>query len=246
VNPGRSHRYALYFAPSPDSLWWDAGCRWLGRDAARGIACPQPRIAGVPPKLLREITAKARRYGFHATLKAPFRLARGASEAALVALAESFCAAQEPVILEGMQVQALGSFLALRPAGPADAVGALAMRCVSCFDALRAPLDADELARRRLASLTERQEALLKQWGYPYVAEEFRFHMTLTDSLSRVDAGTAEAIRKAAEEYFSVPCATQPMTVDALTMFREEEAGAPLSLWRRIEFRSAAPAGGKV
>jgi putative phosphonate metabolism protein len=242
MNLRRSHRYAVYFAPSPASLWWDAGCRWLGRDAARGTACPQPRIAGVAPEVLSKITAKARRYGFHATLKAPFRLADGASEAALLALAQSFCATQEPVILDGVRVQALGSFLALRPAAPADAIGALAMRCVRAFDVLRAPLDEAELARRRQARLSERQEALLAQWGYPYVDTEFRFHMTLTDSLARLDGDVAGRIRAAAEDHFSAPCASEPMAVDGLAIFREAAAGAPLSLWRRIGFGPAAHA----
>ena len=33
------------------------------------------------------------------------------------------------------------------------------------------------------SGLTDRQEALLTQWGYPYVMEEFRFHITLTGAL---------------------------------------------------------------
>jgi ribose 1,5-bisphosphokinase len=232
----RGCRYALYFAPSPKSPWWDAGCRWLGRDAARGVECTQPKVAGVAPEVLRQLTANARRYGFHATLKAPFRLANDVTETELIALAEAFCATQAPVVLQDVRVRALGTFLSLRPTGTSDAIDALAFRCVRHFDALRAPLDADELAKRRRAPLTARQEALLKQWGYPYVDGEFRFHMTLTDSLAHLDGAAAHSLRRAAEEHFLAPSAIEPLRVDALAIFREEKAGAPLSLWRRIEF----------
>lgn len=243
-------RYAIYFAPAPVSPWWQAGCRWLGRDAAHGGQCTQPAVAGVPPLMREKLTANARRYGFHGTLKAPFRLMDGFSESHLCAMAEAFAERQQTIALDDVQVRPLDDFLALRATGPADRIGALAMRCVSYFDILRAAPAPAELARRRHAGLSPRQEALLQRWGYPYTEEEFRFHMTLTDSLAGVDEDTAYALRKAAEECFA-PALRAPLAIDAITLFREDEPGRPFSAWRRFPFSTntaepALPTSGRL
>lgn len=232
-------RYAIYFSPAPDSLWWDAGCRWLGRDASSGIEFEQGQVPGLPPLLLAKLTADARRYGFHATLKAPFRLAGGGAASHLAALATEFAAAQRPIVLEGLQVRPIGDFLALRPSGPGAEIGALATRCVAYFDALRAaPTDA-ELARRRHAGLNARQEWLLQRWGYPYTEEQFRFHLTLSDGLSGVSAGSVCLLRQAAEQRFAAAGAGAPLVIDALTICREEGPGAAFAIWRRFPFGAA-------
>lgn len=243
-------RYAIYFAPAPVSPWWQAGCRWLGRDAAHGALCTQPAVAGIPPLMREKLTAHARRYGFHGTLKAPFRLADGFAESHLSAMARAFAELQQPIVLDGVQVRPLDDFLALRAAGPADRIGALAMRCVSYFDMLRAAPAPAELARRRRAGLSPRQEALLQRWGYPYTEEEFRFHMTLTDSLADVDEDAAYALRKAAEECFA-PALRTPLAIDAITLFREDEPGQPFMAWQRFPFGASAaepalPASGRL
>ena len=239
-------RYALYFAPPVNSNWWQAGCNWLGRDAETGATVDQPRVAGIPSLLMTTLTASARRYGFHATLKAPFALGEGFNEAHLLAMAAAFCRVQQPVTLPALQVRRLDTFLALVPAAPAPEVNALAMRCVAYFDLLRAPPDADELARRRRARLNVRQEALLLRWGYPHTEEAFRFHMTLTDSLAALDDDTAYALRTAAEANFRTLLAAdnQAMAaIDGLTVFREDAAGAPLTVLARFPFGAIASAG---
>ena len=232
-------RYALYFAPSPASPWWTAGCRWLGRDAITDTEFTQMPIPGISLLALAKWTYVARRYGFHATLKAPFRLANGFSESDLATMAQAFSATQTPFVLEPMQVQPLGDFLALRPSGAHEQTRAMAMRCVRSFDALRAPLTAAELAQRRKLGLTDRQEILLTRWGYPYTEEEFHFHMTLTDGLRGVRPEIVEAIRLAAEEHFAAAIRTGSPVIDALTIFREEQPGAPFCVWRRFPFRPA-------
>ncbi len=233
-------RYGLYFAPAPDSPWWEAGCHWLGRDPARAIRCPQPALAGVSPSMLEKLTADARRYGFHATLKAPFRLAGGFSESHLALMAQSFADVQHPIPLERVQVCLSDDYLTLRPAAPLSALGALAMRCVSYFDTLRAAAAPAELAHRRCVGLSARQEALLQRWGYPYVEEEFRFHMTLSDSLAAAHENVVHALRKAAEARFAQVLEAAPLVIDALTVFREDEPGAPFSVWQRFPFRAHA------
>ena len=140
-------RYALYFAPQPGSPWAEAGNGWLGRDAEREHAVAQEIVPGMPSVLLSQLTSGARRYGFHATLKAPFHLAPGFSEANFEAMAAAFCQAQRRITVPSLKVKPLDRFLALRPEGAEDEIGALAMRCVSYFDLLRAAPADNELAK---------------------------------------------------------------------------------------------------
>lgn len=240
-------RYALYYAPAPGSALWNAGSRWLGRDAACGDALPQPAVDGIAPAVSERLTRTPRRYGFHATLKAPFRLAPGFTEDDLLTMAQAFAACQRPLPLGTLAVRTLGHFLALCPTGNAEDIQALAMRCVRYFDPLRAPPPADELARRHAAGLTPREQALLRRWGYPYTEEIFRFHLTLSDTLRGLDAATAAALRAAAESYFASASAVPP-ALDALAIFREDAPGEPFRLRQRFAFpedasTSAASAG---
>lgn len=244
-------RYALYFSPAPGSAWWTAGCRWLGRDPASGTVLPQPAIRDRPELTLAELTVDARRYGLHATLKAPFRLMPGFSEEHLQTMAQAFASAQTAVMLDETEVRPMGSFLALRPRGPHDALRSLAMRCTAYFDLLRDLPAAAEITKRRRAGLTERQDALLLRWGYPYTEEEFRFHMTLTDSLADAKDDVIQAVRDAAEQCFAEARLGPALVVDALTIFKEEMPGAPLTVWRRFPFQShemdgSIPAPGRL
>ncbi|MCU0855258.1 MAG: DUF1045 domain-containing protein, partial [Rhodobacteraceae bacterium] len=63
-----------------------------------------------------EITATPRRYGFHATLKPPFRLAEGRSAEELRAAVAELAAATSAIRGARLHLQRLGPFLALVPA----------------------------------------------------------------------------------------------------------------------------------
>ena len=89
--------------------------------------------------------------------------------------------------------------------------------CVCAVDTFRTPANEAELQRRRAANLTPRQEFLLMRWGYPYVLDEFRFHMTLT---RRLLPDEKPALLAAANEHFAAVLG-QPLDVDALTVFAE-------------------------
>jgi ribose 1,5-bisphosphokinase len=244
-------RYAIYFAPQPGSAWAAAGGSWLGRDVAKCEEFSQERIVGIPPLLLAKLTADARRYGFHATLKAPFHLAEGYTEEHLQAMARAFCDTQTSFILHTPQVRPIADFLALRPDPADEHTATLAMRCVNYFDLLRAAPNESELTKRRVRGLSPRQETLLQRWGYPYTEEEYRFHMTLTDDLSTVDDDVVYDLRKAAERHFAELIATTPLTVDAITIFREEQQGAPFLAWKCFPFgdhlqQASLPASGRL
>lgn len=207
-------RYALYYAPPPGT-WAETAARWLGRDAVSGEARMQPHLA------LAGLTASARRYGFHATLKAPFRLAEGSSEEDLLAAVEVFAAGIAPFSVEGLRVAVLDGFLALVPSGDASALDTFAAQVVVRFERFRAPLAAEDRARRRPEQLSERQRALLDTYGYPWVMEEFRFHMTLTDRLTPEQSARLQPL---AEADFT-PVLPRPLVLGALSVFAEDAEG---------------------
>jgi len=236
-------RYALYFTPSADSCWHAAGARWLGRDAFTGAACEQVDVPGVPPQALARLTADARRYGFHATLKAPFRLAAGFTEAHLLKMARAFCAVQKTLVLRQLHVAPHRGFLALQAGDEQDEeIRALAMRCVAYFDLLRAAPSDAELARRR-PGLTPVQEALLQRWGYPHTGELFHFHMTLTGALDDIAPAAVTSLRETAARHFADAARREPLTIGALTILRETHPGAPFLVWKRFAFADCPAAG---
>jgi putative phosphonate metabolism protein len=180
-------RYALYHLPSADPLASFAA-RWLGWDPVSGRETVWDTPMSGLPRPLRELTRAARKYGFHATLKAPFRLAPGASLDDLRGACRQIASAQPSVLVPHLSLTRIGGFLALTADGDQSGLSALAAACVSGLDHLRAPLSADEISRRRPDTLTPQQRTLLLDWGYPYVMEQFRFHMTLTGDLPAVEA----------------------------------------------------------
>ncbi len=235
--PTTTRRYAVYFAPAQDSALWHAGSRWLGRDAATGAALEQPAGNGIDPGRLAEITAAPRLYGFHATLKPPFRLKDGTDEAALTAAVEEFASRQSVFSAGRLGVGRLGRFLALVLTDGSSEMNALAGATVRELDVFRAPPDRGELDRRRQAGLTPRQEAHLVAWGYPYVMDEFRFHMSLTGAFD--DDLLRDRIEDALKGIFA-PITADPLVVDAVCLFRQEERRAPFLLTGRFPLGSSA------
>ena len=224
-------RYALYVAPPPGhplKLFADA---WLGRDPDRDERVPQPLVEGLAPERLHEITAFPRRYGFHATLKAPFRPVPDLAADALQADVAAFAARQSPILLP-LKVGELGKFLGLVPAGPAQEIDELAAACVRGFDRYRAPLSAQERERREPDRLSPTERAHLERWGYPYVLDRFRFHMTLTGPLPEPERHSVRAILTA----LLAPLLTQPLRIDQLALFVQTHEVAPFRVAARFPF----------
>ena len=132
-------RWALYFAPDSGSDLAQVGAAILGRDAESGRELEQPALPGVLPERFAQLTESPRRYGLHATLKAPFRLAEGRSAADLSAAVRRFAARTAAVDIPGLRLERLGFFLALAPAVACPAIRILAAACVAEFDGFRAP-----------------------------------------------------------------------------------------------------------
>lgn len=184
-------RYAVYYAPPVGSALAAFGASWLGWDASSGepVAHPVETLGGLA---VDEITRTPRKYGFHGTLKPPFRLADGTDFAGLRAAFGDLACTIQPFDGPPFRLARLGAFLALVPAEPCAPLRDMAAACVQSIDAFRAPPTETELKKRRANRLSEPQEANLTRWGYPYVLDEFRFHLTLSGRLDPEDADNVE------------------------------------------------------
>uniref|UniRef100_UPI0025923DAA DUF1045 domain-containing protein n=1 Tax=uncultured Methylobacterium sp. TaxID=157278 RepID=UPI0025923DAA len=120
-------RYALYFTPKPGTDLARFGNAVLGYDNHSGVEVPRPE--GMAD--LADVTDSPRRYGFHATLKAPMRLAPGTAEADLLAAAETLAADHPPVPVGLLRVATLGAFTALIPDAAPPELGLFAAECVA-------------------------------------------------------------------------------------------------------------------
>lgn len=209
-------RHAVYYTPPPGAFA-DFGAGWLGWDVAQGARANRTLdVEGA-----EEITATPRRYGFHATLKPPFRLAEGRTVGELEAAVANVAAATPAIRGAHLHLQRLGPFLALVPASDHAPFSALADAMVRNLDVFRLPPSDAEIARRRTAGLTPAQDGHLLRWGYPYVFEEFRFHMTLSGKLdpataARVEAALASVLAQV------VP---NPFDITDVTLAGEDEDG---------------------
>lgn len=223
-------RVALYWAPEVADPLHAAGSRWLGRDAETGAFVAQPALDGVA-----EVTADARLYGLHATLKPPFRPLAPYAEVAEAARA--LAARLAPFDLPPLAVRDLEGFLALRETAPCPELHALADSCVEGLDAFRAPPDEAELARRRKARLTAEHEENLLRWGYPYVFGAWRFHVTLTRRLR--DEAERARVTAAAEREVG-PAADRPRRVSEICLFTQAAPGQPLLIAERLPLSARA------
>jgi putative phosphonate metabolism protein len=208
-------RYAIYYTPPEGSLARFASA-WLGWDLAGAAPVAHPAIPGVD---VARVTETPRKYGFHATLKPPMRLAEGRGADDLAQVVDALCATLAPVRLEGLELSRLGRFLALTPVGDVTALNTLAARLVADLDRFRAPPDAAELARRRAGGLSAAQEAHLARWGYPYVMDEFYFHMTLSGPLDD-PAPVEDALAP-----LLAPLPLAPFVIDAVALVGERPDG---------------------
>jgi hypothetical protein len=237
-----STRFAIFAAPGTGSAD-AAGVRlrekaeqWLGRSVTGGQA-PRGVPAGLTRAAVDAMTVDARRYGFHGTLKPPFRLAEGRTPEELDAAVARFAAGAAGAVVPRLSLARLGGFFALVPGAEAAGLGALADDVVKFFDGFRAPPTEAEIARRKPSGLTPRQRELLAAWGYPYVLDEFRFHLTLTDRIPRERRPQVERVLG---DWFA-PLLGVTVPVDALALFTEAEPGAPFALHSVHRLRPIPP-----
>jgi len=211
-------RYGIYYTPRHGALA-DFGAAWLGWDPVAGQSVAHPAVDGLPCAI-SEITTSPRKYGLHGTIKPPFYLAVGMDADGLASNFEGLCSKLRPITMGGLVLARLGNFVALKIDGDQTPLTDLAATVVRELDVFRAPASQAEMARRRTANLSAEQEALLVQWGYPYVMEEFRFHMTLTGHLGTDIEATMNALAP-----HVAPLLKRPFEIDSLTLVGEDKNG---------------------
>jgi putative phosphonate metabolism protein len=228
-------RYAIYYAPDPGTALDDFGASLLGYDARSATDLPFPGDVTLIMPDWHDLTRDPRKYGFHATLKPPMALAEGRTEAELMAACEAFANALRPVPLIEPIVDTIAGFIALLPARRSAELQRLAADVTREFDSFRAPLTPENRARRNPEKLTPRQCEYLDRWGYPYVMEEFRFHLTLTRRLAAEERARLEPELRQR----TLPFAQAPLEISEISLFREAEPGAPLTIAARFPFGSS-------
>lgn len=208
----RYKRVAIYHVPS--GAFHSAGSSWLGWDNRAGRALDQPM--GSAGKTIRP-----QKYGFHATIKAPFKLNDGCHIDTLITATQGLCASLSAVDIGTLRLKRIGGFLAIVPQSPSEELLHLAQTLVTKLDTFRSPLTQDDIARRRKSRLSARQDALMLDWGYPYVLEQFKYHMTLTDRLS--DQALVASETDAAQHFAKF--LTNPYSINNVSLCAEDQDG---------------------
>jgi putative phosphonate metabolism protein len=217
-------RYAIFFVPASETPLYRTGAALLGYDVYTGKPLPFPDGLALSHDDWRALTSEPRVYGFHATLKAPFRLAPGRSTEELAAQLATFATARAPVPIVSA-VRTIGSFAAVVPAEPSAALNQLAGDCVRAFEAFRAPLNDDERRRRLASPLSARHKENLERWGYPYVFDDFRFHMTLT---GRIAAATQDPVLACLRRLVAIE--GRPLAIDRVALLCQPDRDTPFHL----------------
>ncbi len=226
-----SRRYAIYFAPPPGSSLEAFGRSWLGRDHISGAPVDQPAIEGLTPEDQVTFTRSARHYGFHATLKAPFELASGRRAGELHEAVHAFAQKRQAFDAPAFEVKMVSKWVALTLSAPCPEMDTLAADCVRGFEALRAPLTAADIERRRKSGLTARQDRQMLDFGYPHVFEDFKFHMTLAGPLQPAQQSHLHAaLLKIA------PLDGQPVLVDGVSVYEQASRDQPFIQTARFPF----------
>jgi Protein of unknown function (DUF1045) len=223
-------RYAIYFLPAAHSDLYRFGSAVLGYDCYTGEEVTYPQEFAGDTASWRRFTEEPRRYGFHATLKAPFHLSPACTEIALVDAVQSFAASGHAIPAVAPIIETLSGFAAVLPRHPEASLDALAAHCTTAFDRFRAPMSPQERARRLATPLSQDQIDHLDRWGYPHVFAHFRFHMTLT---GRLAVETREATVASLRKCFERLCGYRPIPIDRLALLRQ---AAPQAAFRVLSY----------
>jgi len=209
-------RYAIFYCPTGDLA--SIGSSWLGWDSATGedVDHPEGTALDIPA-----LTKTPRKYGLHATLKAPFHLTEDSTLSDVQATAKQFAATQAPLDIGPLSPVYQNGFIGLRPSGPQTQLRDFSAEIVRRFDSHRATLSPSDITRRRKSRLSPQQDAQMLEWGYPYIFDDFHFHLTLT---GRVKPEQAESVIAELRPIIT-PALPDPFVIDAITIAAQDSVG---------------------
>lgn len=217
-------RYALYCTPSTGHRLLQLVEPWFARSAfGSDVEADAGPFSADEHKALTETRA---RYGFHATMKAPFHLAEGFDADVLPVMLKGLATRQSAMEVGKLQVSRFGRYLALAPVKQPQALTDLAQTVVEAFEPARAPLSDHDLARRNKPNLSERNRELLLRWGYAATEENFKFHMTLAGP---VDGDLLDRAQDYLTELLA-PALAAPFILDTLALFAEPNPPGPFDI----------------
>jgi len=228
---GSPSRYAIYFAPDEDSPLNAFGGLWLSPEDR------QPPSWVSDPDLWAEATASPARYGFHATLKAPFYLADGRTEGQLLEAVKNTASKQKPFVTPPIVLSDLGKYLALTFEAESPEMSCLHRDCLIELESFRAPLTQADRERRLDSGLSNRQSELLEEYGYPYVLDQFEFHMTLAGPIDPVELGL---IKDSLTENADGALYSR-LLISNICIYFQRDRESSFSLLHRFEFGKSAP-----
>lgn len=229
----RYKRYAIYYVPEQSDALLQLADDWFGRSTLTGKPTKRPNIPGLSSKKIQSITKTAARYGFHGTLKAPFRLARSATERkfleAVAALASDLDAARAIK----MSLDYSSGFIAIRPSEEDHALRGIGDLCVIALDIFRAPVNTLERMARIQPKLSQEEAQFLLLWGYPYIFNRFRFHMTLTDPILSREKNKIYTILK---DYFETALSA-PLNIESICVCGDPGNGQSFDVLQRFSLK---------
>lgn len=226
-------RYAVCYAPEPESALANLGRTWLGRDVTSPDMFPQPEIPGFTPERLAKLTHWRRHEGLHCILKPSIQLGPRATESAFLASARVLSSILTPVVVPQLEISVIGKFIALTPTVASRELELLAVKCVRAFESYRQPINVNLDRRYRSEKLTVYQKRMMRHWGYPFVMEEFRFFIPLTDRIE--DDDERERLTIPLLELFR-PILGKAFPIKELCVFSQPERQAPMAVLERLPF----------
>ena len=179
-------RVAIYFLPKKNSSLENFGKNLLGRDInkKKKISLTRRQKYFINRGFtyfdeLKDYCEQPAKYGFHATLKAPFRLKRNVKTKNFYDVISHIAAQHSRFKIKGLKIVYSKKFTLITSRKPNKLLINLENDLVKHLDTFRAELNKTEIKKRIPDSLTFKQNKYLKEWGYPFVLDQYKFHMTL-------------------------------------------------------------------
>ena len=176
-------RFAIYYVPPSSNQLTRFAASWLGWDVYKGIKVNYPMLDNLNYDI-EAIIRSPSKYGLHGTLKPPFSLASDRTFDELRLSVLTLSRSIKKFEIPDISLKSISGFIAIVPTIQNESIKYLARKCLEELDSFRAFESPEILNKRRFTGLSTSQECHLLKWGYPYVQDDFMFHLTMTSKLT--------------------------------------------------------------